>query len=136
MTGTGAGAVKRSPAAQLAGLKALIENDAFQWKYPPGAGFRGRGVYPGWAHVRSWYDDALEYGFDVEDVGFTYQDLYDAWREFVDKHWPGDQRNNAIFDIQTTHRMPFDSDFQFPDQQYPSGNARYFDPFGITGGNS
>lgn len=115
----GPGVMKRSPAAQLAGLKAFIGEDGFQWKYPPGSGFRGRGVYPTWAHVRAWYDDALWLGFDPEDIGFTYQDLYVAWHDYVEDKWPGDRRNNAIFDINTTHANPFDPGFQFPDQAYP-----------------
>lgn len=111
---------KRSPQAQLAGLQAMVTAEGFQWSYPPGTGFRGRGVYPTWAHVRSWYDGAVEYGYDPEDIGFELHDLYDAWHEYVTANWPGDIRNNAVFDIQTEHRSPFDSGFQFPDNEYPN----------------
>lgn len=127
-------ATRRGPEAQLAGLKAFIKDDQFQWKYPPGTGFRGRGVYVSWTHVYAWWQGAAGYGFTAEDIGFDLHDLYDAWHEYVLEKWPGDARNNEIFNPPITHVSPFDPAFTFPGTQYP--NSGYFDPFGITGDNS
>jgi len=108
--------VKRSQENQLAGLKALLDAEGnFVWTKTPEADPRGRGLYPTLTWVMAWYDGALGFGYQPEDIGFYPHDLYEAWHDFVEEHWPGDKRNNFLLENVTfEHRMPFDADFVFP----------------------
>lgn len=106
---------KRGPEKQLEGLKAFIgEDGTFQWSKPPGTGVRGRGLYPTALHVMAWYKGALDYGFDIEDIGFTPQDLFDAWHDYVVTTWPGDPRNDTPMPTSFIHTMPWQESHVFP----------------------
>lgn len=107
---------KRGPEAQLAGLKALLdENGAFVWTKIPENDPRGRGLYPTITWTLAWYQGALSYGFTPEDIGFYPDDLYHAWFNFVEQHWPGDKRNlTSPESVTFEHMMPWQEGFVFP----------------------
>lgn len=78
---------KYTPAQRLQKLQSWFGNGTtFNWTAGPTP--TTRGVFPTWLHVKSWYDNVLGHGYDIEDIGFSWEELHPLWAKYARETFP------------------------------------------------